>query len=65
MDYNKPEDEKLNEFMNGLPNMISNEDKFIDLLSQNEIGDLKSRYMDKVEDLFEDAMRRHVFLYNL
>lgn len=59
MSYEKPNEENFSNFLNEIPEIIKKEENFIDLLSKNEVGDLKSRYMEKVEDLYEDAMRRH------
>ena len=64
MNYIKPEkEEKILEFIKEIPEIIKKEEKFIDLLSISEIGDLKSRYMEKVQDLFDDAIRRHVIFF--
>jgi hypothetical protein len=63
MNYIKPEDERLNQFIKEIPEILKKEEKFIDLLSINEIGDLKFRYMEKVQDLFDDAIRRHVIIF--
>jgi len=62
MNYIKPEEEGISEFIKEIPEIIKKEEKFNDLLSISEIGDLKFRYMEKVEELFEDAMRRHVII---
>jgi hypothetical protein len=39
---------------------MQNESKYEELLSKNESSDLKKRYTNKVSELYEDALRRHV-----
>ena len=39
---------------------MQNESKYEELLSKNESSDLKIRYTNKVAELHEDALRRHV-----
>ena len=60
MNYEKPEEEALSNFITEIPEIVKKEEKFIDLLSNTEVGDLKSRYMERIEELLDDAMRRHV-----
>ena len=60
MNYVKHEEESLCGFIKEIPEIIKKEEEFMSLLSNTEIGDLKSRYMEKVEELFDDAIRRHV-----
>lgn len=40
-------------------------EEFDELLSSKESKDIHAKYISKVEELYEDALRRHVKLYFL
>jgi len=42
---------------------LKTDTNFEELLTKNESSDLKNRYNNKVAEIYEDALRRHVGIF--
>ncbi len=61
--YEKKSDSEFNDFLKTIPELLKTDTNFEELLTKNESSDLKNRYNNKVAEIYEDALRRHVGIF--